>query len=114
MEPGWVITEGSGNPRSLASPAPNNVVSLRRSGRAAGPVLRQSGRAAGPVLPSAEQVSAEVRRRTELALARGYGDNPTFLQGLEAAGGGPDADDGELQASRALRRARGLGTDFGF
>lgn len=65
VEPGWVITEGSGNPRSLASPAPNNVVSLR-----------QSRRAAGPVLPSAGQVSDEVRRRTELALARGYGDNP--------------------------------------
>jgi len=66
VEPGWVITEGSGNPRSLASSPPNTVVGLR-----------QSGSAAGPVLPSAEQVSGEVRRRTELALARGYGDNPS-------------------------------------
>lgn len=66
VEPGWVITEGSGNPRSLASPAPNNVVSFS-----------QPGRAAGPRVPTAAQVSAEVRRRTGLALERGYGDNPS-------------------------------------
>jgi hypothetical protein len=65
VEPGWVISEGSGNPRSLAIPAPNKVVSFP-----------QPRRATGPVAPSAAQVSAEVRRRTGLALQRGYGDNP--------------------------------------
>lgn len=66
VEPGWVITEGSGNPRSLTKQPPTTVVSLR-----------QSGSAAGPALPSAAQISDEVRRRTGLALARGYGDNPS-------------------------------------
>ncbi len=66
VEPGWVISEGSGNPRSLATPPSTTVVGFRRQVQAAG----------SPV-PSTEQVSAEVRRRTELALARAYGDNPT-------------------------------------
>jgi hypothetical protein len=66
VEPDWVITEGSGNPRSLASPAPNTVVSFA-----------QPGRAAGPGAPTTAQVSAEVRRRTGLALEHGYGDDPS-------------------------------------
>ncbi|MDQ1740043.1 MAG: hypothetical protein QOE53_1695 [Pseudonocardiales bacterium] len=66
VEPGWVISEGSGNPRSLASPPSNDTVGFR-----------QSRNAAGPALPSAAQVRAEVRRRALLAVARGYGDNPS-------------------------------------
>ncbi|MDQ1722866.1 MAG: hypothetical protein QOI26_2600 [Pseudonocardiales bacterium] len=69
VEPGWVISEGSGNPRSLGSPPSNDVVvDFRRAPRAP--------RAAGRVLPSTGQVRDEARRRTELALARAYGDNP--------------------------------------
>lgn len=66
VEPGWVISQGSGNPRSLASPPSNDVVTFG-----------QARRAAAPALPSADQVRAEVRRRTELALAQAYGDNPS-------------------------------------
>jgi len=66
VEPGWVISEGSGNPRSLASPPSNDTVGFR-----------QNRNAAGPALPSADQVRDEVRRRTLLALALGYGDNPS-------------------------------------
>jgi hypothetical protein len=66
VEPGWVVSQGSGNPLSLISPPPSNDVVT----------FRQARRAAAPALPSAGQVRAEVLRRTELALARAYGDNP--------------------------------------
>jgi hypothetical protein len=81
VEPDWVITEGSGNPRSLASPAPNNVVAWR-----------YPQPAAGSAAPSAQQVSDEVRRRTQLALAGGYGDNPstaTLAAHVRSFGGVP-------------------------
>ena len=65
VEPDWVISEGSGNPRSVTSPPSNDTVNYR-----------QNRNAAGPALPSARQVRDEVRRRTRLALERGYGDNP--------------------------------------
>jgi hypothetical protein len=65
VEPGWVISEGSGNPLSLTSPPSNDTVNYRHNRNAA-----------GPALPSAKQVRDEVRRRTRLALERGYGDNP--------------------------------------
>ena len=35
VEPGWVISEGSGNPRSLASPPPNDTVVVRADERIA-------------------------------------------------------------------------------
>ncbi|HEX8769122.1 MAG TPA: hypothetical protein VF714_12165 [Jatrophihabitans sp.] len=66
VEPDWVISQGSGNPRSLANPPSNDTVSHR-----------QNHNAAGPALPTAQQVRDEVRRRTRLAVERGYGDNPT-------------------------------------
>ncbi|HEX8093879.1 hypothetical protein [Jatrophihabitans sp.] len=67
VEPGWLISEGSGNPRSLASPPSNDTVNYR-----------QNRNAAGPALPSDQQVRDEVRRRVRLAVERGYGDiNPT-------------------------------------
>jgi hypothetical protein len=69
VEPGWLISEGSGNPRSLASPPSNDTVGLRQS--------RQGRQAAGPALPTADQVRDEVRRRAGLALGLAYGDNPS-------------------------------------
>ncbi|HEV2885677.1 MAG TPA: hypothetical protein VGX49_02090 [Jatrophihabitans sp.] len=66
VEPGWVISEGSGNPESLASSPSNDVVGFR-----------QGPRPLGPGAPSPAQVRDEVRRRTGLALERGYGDNPS-------------------------------------
>ena len=66
VEPDWVISQGSGNPRSLARPPSNDTVGYR-----------QNRNVAGPALPSAQQVRDEVVRRTRLALERGYGDNPT-------------------------------------
>ncbi|HEX8306161.1 MAG TPA: hypothetical protein VF612_14895 [Jatrophihabitans sp.] len=68
VEPGWVISEGSGNPRSLASPPSNDTVGYG-----------QSRNAAAPALPSAAQVEAEVRRRALLAVALGYGDKPSSV-----------------------------------
>lgn len=66
VEPGWVISQGSGNPRSLIDPPSSDVITFR-----------PARRAASPALPSAAQVRAEVLRRIELALERAYGDNPT-------------------------------------
>jgi hypothetical protein len=66
VEPGWVISEGSGNPKSLAAP-PSNTTVLWRGTSAALPVAA----------PSAQGVIDEVRRRTDRALQAGYGDNPT-------------------------------------
>jgi hypothetical protein len=60
VEPGWIISEGSGNPASLASPPDNTVVGFR-------------------TVPAATStaVQAEVRRRAGLALAKAYGDSPS-------------------------------------
>jgi hypothetical protein len=66
VEPGWVISQGSGNPRSVASPPSNDTVSYR-----------ENHNAAGPALPSAQQVRDEVRRRVQSAVERGYGDLPS-------------------------------------
>jgi len=70
VEPGWVVSEGSGNPHSLASPPSTDTIGYQQGNRA-------NPRPLGPSVPSPSQVQAEVRRRTELALQRGYGDNPS-------------------------------------
>jgi hypothetical protein len=67
VETGWVLSEGSGNPRSVVSPPSGTVVVG----------WRQSPQPAGPALPTAAQVRDEVRRRTSLAVQRGYGDLPS-------------------------------------
>lgn len=59
VEPRWIISEGSGNPASLASPPNNTVVGYRTV----------------PAATSVE-VQAEVERRAGLALAQAYGDTP--------------------------------------
>lgn len=66
VEPDWVVSEGSGNPRSLASPPATDTVGFRTNPR---PL--------GPSTPSLTRVHDEVRRRTDLALERAYGDNPS-------------------------------------
>jgi hypothetical protein len=66
VEPGWVISQGSGNPQSLTSPPSNDVVTFR-----------SARRAAAPAPPSAAEVRAEVLRRTTRALDRAYGDTPS-------------------------------------
>lgn len=59
VEPNWLISEGSGNPASLASPPNDTVVDYR-------------------TVPAATSttVKAEVQRRAALALAKAYGDDP--------------------------------------
>jgi hypothetical protein len=59
VEPRWIISEGSGNPASLASPPNNTVVDYRTV-----PAATSAG------------VQAEVERRAGLALAQAYGDTP--------------------------------------
>lgn len=67
VETGWVLSEGSGNPRSVLSPPSDTVVVG----------WRQSPQPLGPGVPTAAGVRDEVRRRTSLAIQRGYGDFPS-------------------------------------
>lgn len=81
VETDWVISEGSGNPRSLAQP-PTDTEVVRAGPKAGSEVgskagLRANPRPLGPSVPSADRVRDEVRRRAALALARAYGDNPS-------------------------------------
>jgi hypothetical protein len=71
VEPGWIISEGSGNPHSLATPAPSGVAFEQ------GPVAATPAPSSAPALPSFDQVRAEVLRRTGLALVQAYGTNPS-------------------------------------
>ena len=67
VETGWVLSEGSGNPRSVVSPPSDTVVVG----------WRQAPQPLGPGVPTAAGVRDEVRRRTSLAVQRGYGDFPS-------------------------------------
>lgn len=69
VEPGWIISEGSGNPASLASPPNNTVVGFRT-----GPAATTT---AATTTATAAAVQAEVQRRAGLALAKAYGDGPS-------------------------------------
>jgi hypothetical protein len=59
VEPGWIITEGSGNPRSIVSDPGDYTLAGWRSA------------------PSYDEVMVEVRRRVDRAVASAYGPNPT-------------------------------------
>jgi hypothetical protein len=67
VEPGWVISEGSGDPTS-AIQSPGSVVVDYRS---------NNGTTGGGSQPTSVDVRNEVQRRTMLALQRAYGDNPS-------------------------------------
>jgi hypothetical protein len=75
VEPGWVISEGSGNPKSIITP-PNNSVGFRRGPSSTSPT---PGVGSSPpvAVPAAQQVIDEVHRRTNIALQQAYGANPT-------------------------------------
>jgi hypothetical protein len=70
VDTGWVISEGSGNPLSLASPAPS-VIAFRNAPGSA------SARSVPAAAPTGDQVAAEVQRRVSLAMREAYGTNPT-------------------------------------
>jgi hypothetical protein len=73
-EPNWVISEGSGNPNSLAPNPSGSAVAFRQ-----GPTAPSFPAASGSnqAVPTRAQVQAEVKRRTGLALVQGYGDSPS-------------------------------------
>jgi hypothetical protein len=72
VEPGWLISEGSGNPKSVVTPPDDTTVAFR-----AGPTPLPAATPAPTALPSAGDVQTEAKRRIASALARGaYGDNP--------------------------------------
>lgn len=75
VEPNWVISEGSGNPASFASPPSGGTIRFTPGGRvsAARPIA-----VTRPVsTPTLDEVRQEVRRRAALALAVAYGDGPS-------------------------------------
>jgi hypothetical protein len=66
VEPGWVISEGSGDPTSIVQ-TPGVVVDYRTN----------NGTTGGGSQPTSVDVRNEVQRRTGLALQHAYGDNPS-------------------------------------
>lgn len=66
VEPGWVISEGSGDPTSIVQ-SPGVVVDYRTN----------NGTTGGGSQPTSVDVRNEVQRRTGLALQHAYGDNPS-------------------------------------
>jgi hypothetical protein len=90
-EPGWIISEGSGNPKSIVNPNAGTDVRFDASGApiaalpapAAGPVAAPAARpvatpaATDTAVPGAADVQAAVRARAALAVAQAYGDSPT-------------------------------------
>src|SRR6185503_18108301 len=71
VEPGWVISEGSGNPTSIVQ-TPGVVVDYRTSD-----YRTNNGTTGGGSQPTSVDVRNEVQRRTALALQHAYGDNPS-------------------------------------
>jgi hypothetical protein len=70
VESGWVISEGSGNPSSVTANPNTTVVSDRH----AAPPLPSVVKAA---MATPAAVSAEVHRRTDLAMVNAYGVGPS-------------------------------------
>lgn len=66
VEPGWVISEGSGDPTAVLQSPGSVVVDYRAN----------NGTTGGGSQPTSVDVRNEVQRRTMLALQNAYGDNP--------------------------------------
>jgi hypothetical protein len=104
VEPGWVLSEGSGSPLSAsASPSTGLVRFLDAPVTPAAP--------AAPAI-SAEQVAAEVHRRTSRAVGLAYGDNPTstaLSEGIRDFGGVAGFEQSvEVSINPAYAASRGL------
>ena len=91
VELGWIISEGSGNPHSLATPAPSGVAFERGPVVASAAVRTVPTANTSPAPPTAAQIRAEVQRRTGLALVQAYGTAP-----------------GEVTLTSAARRVAGV------
>jgi len=73
VEPGWVISEGSGDPTSAVQLSGSVVVDYRRTNG----YHAIDGTTGGGSQPTSVDVRNEVQWRTLQALQRAYGDNPT-------------------------------------
>jgi hypothetical protein len=81
VEPGWVISEGSGDPTSIVQ-SPGVVVAYRTINHRtinhrSIDYRTNNGTTGGGSQPTSVDVRNEVQRRTGLALQRAYGDNPS-------------------------------------
>ncbi len=76
VEPGWVISEGSGNPTSIVQ-SPGVVVDYRTGTGQTVDYRTNNGTTGGGSQPTSVDVRNEVQRRTGLALQHAYGDNPS-------------------------------------
>ena len=67
VEPGWVISEGSGDPASIVQQPDTTIIGYRAN----------LGGTSGGSEPTSVDVQREVQRRAALALQQAYGDSPT-------------------------------------
>ncbi|HEX4727263.1 MAG TPA: hypothetical protein VH298_05670 [Jatrophihabitans sp.] len=81
VEPGWLISEGSGDPTSIVQSPGSVVVDYRAGYRTIGyrsiDYRTIDGTTGGGSQPTSVDVRNEVQRRTGLALQLAYGDNPS-------------------------------------
>ncbi|MCW2524066.1 MAG: hypothetical protein JWO63_2401 [Frankiales bacterium] len=78
-EPGWVISEGSGNPASVVSPSTGANVRFNSGPATAATAVPVATPSTSPSAtpPTAAEVQNEVQQRAELAVSQAYGDSPT-------------------------------------
>jgi len=74
VEPGWVISEGSGNPKSVAGTTDPNTIDFHQAPTGSTPSSSPSASAAAPTLAA---IRAEVRARAAKAVNSAYGSNPS-------------------------------------
>ena len=102
VEPGWLISEGSGDPTSIVQQQPTTVIDYRTN---------HGGMSGGSQATSVD-VQRDVQSRTALALQRAYGDNPTArtLAGHTRTLSGTQGYElvTEITINPAYRQARGL------
>jgi hypothetical protein len=107
VEPGWVLSEGSGVPTSVVQSPGSVVIDYRTDG-----YHTNDGTTGGGSEPTSVDVRNEVQRRTMLALQRAYGDNPSArtLSGQQRKLSGTTGYElvTEITIDPDYRRAQGL------
>lgn len=117
VEPGWVISEGSGDPTSVVQ-SPGSVVvdyrtvDYRTVDYRSADYRTNNGTTGGGSQPTSVDVRNEVQRRTMLALQRAYGDSPSArtLSAQQRQLGGVQGYElvTEITIDPAYRQAQGL------
>lgn len=106
VEPGWVISEGSGDAEQAAQPPNTTVVGYRHD------IVQQPGGTTTTTVATIAAVEQKVQQRAALAVQRAYGDNPTArtLAARQRSFGGVIGYEllTEITINPAYRQAQGL------